>query len=160
MWLPQFHQLDGCLGNSLRTLAASEHLFEDVDSWKPWLIVAYLTDWTPGVSELWSWSEDNAQKDLRFSSGIHSTPRCRCSLVTSRRDSIWSTELWMVGLQTPQETARFLAGCDDDSLRWTIDWVCAARSVCIPGCTSTENRGTKWQVLHVPALQFAHQNPS
>ena len=34
------------------TPAAREHLFEDVESWKPRLIVAYLLDWTPGVSEL------------------------------------------------------------------------------------------------------------
>ena len=61
MWLWQFRQLvdgpltqpqDGCLGNSSKTLAAWEQLFEDVESWKPRLIVAYLSDWTPGVSQL------------------------------------------------------------------------------------------------------------
>ena len=56
----QFRQLggratqpcDGGLGNSLRTPAAREQLFKDVESWKPRLIVTYLPDWTPGVSEL------------------------------------------------------------------------------------------------------------
>ena len=43
---------DGGLGNSLRTPAAREQLLEDVASWEPRLIVAYLTDWTPGVSGL------------------------------------------------------------------------------------------------------------
>ena len=46
------HPCDGGLGNSLRTLAAREQLFEDVESWKPRLIVAYLPDWTREVSEL------------------------------------------------------------------------------------------------------------
>ena len=42
----------GGLGNSVRTPAAREQLFEDVESWTPRLIVAYLPDWTPEVSEL------------------------------------------------------------------------------------------------------------
>ena len=43
---------DGGLGNSLRTSTAQEQMSEDVGSWKPRLTVAYLTDWTPVVSEL------------------------------------------------------------------------------------------------------------
>ena len=43
---------DGGLGNSVRTPAAREQLFEDVESEKPGLIVAYLPDWTREVSEL------------------------------------------------------------------------------------------------------------
>ena len=43
---------DGCFGNSLRTPAAREQLFEDVESWMPRLIVVHLPDWTPGVSKL------------------------------------------------------------------------------------------------------------
>ena len=43
---------DGGLGNLLRTKAAREQLFEDVDCWMPRLIVASLPDWTPEVSEL------------------------------------------------------------------------------------------------------------
>ena len=43
---------DGDLGDSFRTSLAQEQLFEDVGSWKPWLTVAYLPDWTPEVSEL------------------------------------------------------------------------------------------------------------
>ena len=73
-----------------------------MESWKPRLIVAYLSDWRPGSSELaLELVRRQRAGDVRFSSGIHSTPRCRCPLVMSRRDSIWSTELWMVGLQTP-----------------------------------------------------------
>ena len=43
---------DDGLDNSLRTLDAREQLFKDVESGKPRLIVAYLPDWTPVVSEL------------------------------------------------------------------------------------------------------------
>ena len=43
---------DDGLGNSLRTPAAREQLFEDVEIGKPRLMVASLPDWTPGVSEL------------------------------------------------------------------------------------------------------------
>ena len=43
---------DGGLGNSLRTPAAREQLFQYAERWKPRLIVAYLPDWTPGVSKL------------------------------------------------------------------------------------------------------------
>ena len=58
---------DGGLGNSLRTWAAQEQLFEDVGSWKPRLIVAYLPDWTPEVSELaGNWFECNERKDEMF----------------------------------------------------------------------------------------------
>ena len=42
---------DGGLSNSLRTLAARKQLFEDVESWKPRLIVANLPEWTRRVSE-------------------------------------------------------------------------------------------------------------
>ena len=85
------------LANSLRTPAAREQLFKDVESWKP----RSLTGRQECPNWFWSWSEDNVQEDVRFFSGIHSTPRCRCPLVTSRRDSIWSTKLWMAGQQTP-----------------------------------------------------------
>ena len=87
----------GGLGNSLRTPAAWEQLFEDVASWKPRLLVAYLPDWTPGVSELAQELVRRQQEDVRFSSGIRFTPRCHCPLVTSRRDSIWFMEPWMDG---------------------------------------------------------------
>ena len=43
---------DGGLGNSLRTPATREELFEDVERWEPRLIVTYLPDWTPEVSDL------------------------------------------------------------------------------------------------------------
>ena len=43
---------DGGPGNLLRTKAAREQLFEDVENWRPRLFVVYLTDWTPEVSEL------------------------------------------------------------------------------------------------------------
>ena len=43
---------DDGLGNSLRTPAAREQLFEDVESGKPRLMVAHLPGSTPGVSEL------------------------------------------------------------------------------------------------------------
>ena len=102
---------DGGPGNSLRTRAAQEQLFQDVESWKPRLIVAYLSDWTPGASELaLKLVRRQRAGDVRFSSGIHSTPRCHCPLVTSRRDSIWSTELWMVGLQTLLKRRHDLGG--------------------------------------------------
>ena len=50
-WRTGHSAYDGGLGNSLRTSAAQEQLFEDVGSWKPRLIVACLPDWTPEVSE-------------------------------------------------------------------------------------------------------------
>ena len=43
---------DGGLVDSSKTSAAQERLFDEVGSWKPRLIVAYLPDWTPEVSEL------------------------------------------------------------------------------------------------------------
>ena len=43
---------DGGLGNLLKTKAAREQVLEDVERWKPRLIVAYLPDWMPEVSEL------------------------------------------------------------------------------------------------------------
>ena len=43
---------DSGLGDSLKTSAAQEQLFEDIGSWKPQLIVGYLPDWPPEVSEL------------------------------------------------------------------------------------------------------------
>ena len=102
---------DGGPGNSLRTRAAQGQLFQDVESWKPRLIVDYLSYWTPGASELaLELVRRQRAGDVRFSSGIHSTPRCHCPLVTSRRDSIWSTELWMVGLQTPLKRRHDFSG--------------------------------------------------
>ena len=43
---------DGGLGDSLKTSAAQEQLFEDVGRSRPRWIVACLPDWTPEVSEL------------------------------------------------------------------------------------------------------------
>ena len=48
-WRASHTALDGGLSNSL---AARKQLFEDVESWKPRLIVAHFPDWTREVSEL------------------------------------------------------------------------------------------------------------
>ena len=109
---------DGGLGNSLRPAADRQQLFEDVESWKPRLTVAYLPHSTPWVSEL---ALEMVQRQRAGASGIHSTPRCHRPLVTTRRDSIWFMELWMVGLRLSSRDDTILVGCDDDSLGWTIE---------------------------------------
>ena len=48
---PATQPCDSGLGDSLKTSAAQEQLFEDIGSWKPRLIVANLPDWTPEASE-------------------------------------------------------------------------------------------------------------
>ena len=93
---------DGGPGNLLRTKAAREQLFEDVENWRPRLFVVYLTDWTPEVSELVLELVRRQRadgRDLLLRCPIHTT--IRCPLVTLEWDSIWSTELWRVGGSIP-----------------------------------------------------------
>ena len=90
---------DSGLGDLLKTSAAQEQLFEDVRSWKPRLVVAHLPDWSAELSEF---AREVALRQREqghgmFCSGIRSTPQCCCLRVTTKWDSIWSTELWMVG---------------------------------------------------------------
>ena len=101
---------DDGLGNSLRTPAAHEQLFEDVESGKPRLMVAYLhVRHQEYLSWLRNWSENNAREDGKFSD-VHPTHRCCCFLATPRRDSFWSTELWMARLRTPLKRRRDFGG--------------------------------------------------
>ena len=60
---------DSGLGNSLRNPAAREQSFEDVESWKPRLIVAYFPDWTPGLFRRQRAGETSGNGNARTVSG-------------------------------------------------------------------------------------------
>ena len=124
---------DGGLGNSLRTLAAREQLFEDVESWKPLLIVAYLPDWTPEVSELaleLVRRQNAAGRDLllRFPINNAVAPRSPWSWMKSGlRNSGWSG-----GWYSSTDTT-ILVGGDNEGFGQTVEWMRAARSKCLTG---------------------------
>ena len=100
---------DGGLGNSSRTPAAREQLFEDVESWKPRLIVAYLPDWTPEFSELaleLVRRQRAVGREILLRYPLHTSMPLPLGHVTAGLHLVYGT-LDGRAADTPQETTRF-----------------------------------------------------
>ena len=114
---------DGGLGNSLRTPASREELFEDVERWEPRLVVTYLPDWTPEVSDLALELVRKQRAERTGDSSQVSTPHldsvapwsCQGGTPSGLRNSGWS------GGRNPLRDDSILVGDYDDSLGWSIE---------------------------------------
>ena len=112
------------LGNSLRTPAGQEQLFTDVESWKPRLIVAYLPDWTPGVSELAPElvrRQRAGGREILLRYPLHTSMPLPSSHVDG---SGWT------GCRHPSRDDSILVGGYDDRLGWSIECARREANVC------------------------------